>query len=84
MDLQVTEAPAERHMARTIEPVLIAEEDHLPLQQGLPDLLDRVVGEVVGQVDTADLGADRHRHRVDGDGHAAEATARPARPGGRP
>ena len=34
--------------------------------------------EIVGEIDAADLGADRHGHRLGGDRHEVEATAPPA------
>lgn len=40
------------------EAVLVTEEDHLPLQQGLPQLLGEVVTDRLREVDTADLGTD--------------------------
>ena len=48
-----------------VSDLLIAEEDHLVAVQGVADLLDRVLVQVVAQVDAADLGADVPRRRCD-------------------
>ena len=80
MHLEVAERAAERDVAVAVEAVLVAEEDHLPLEQRGADLRDRLGRQVVGEVDPADLGADRRGHRFDGDGHGAERmTRRPGR-----
>jgi hypothetical protein len=45
-------------MAVRGQPVLVTEEDHLPLQQRLLDLPADFVGQRLGQVDAFDLSAD--------------------------
>ena len=45
--------------------VLVAEEDHETIEQGLPDRGDRGVGQVGRQIDAVDLRTDRRRDRHD-------------------
>jgi hypothetical protein len=55
--LQLAEAPGERHVLGGGQ-VPVTEEDHLVGEQRRPQLGDRVVVEVGGQVDAGQLGAD--------------------------
>ena len=71
-------APAERDVTVAVEAVLVAEEDHLPLEQRGADLRDRLGREVVGEVDPADLRADGRGHRFDRDASSRQRTARSA------
>jgi hypothetical protein len=61
MNLQVAEPSTERDVTSTVESVLVAEEDHLPLQQCRPNGGDHVVGQGGREVNPADLGANRRR-----------------------
>ncbi len=61
VDDQFAERAAERLVALVVE-VLVAEEDHLVLSDGLGDLLQLAVGRLA-QVDAEDLGPDPGRHR---------------------
>ena len=62
-------------------PVLVAEEDDLPLEQRGADRAMTVVGQIVGEVDAADLGADRRGQRLDGERRAHGAMLRGPRAG---
>ena len=48
--------------------LLIAEKDHLVLDEGLVQLLDLIVRQRLGQIDIADFRADMRRNRLDRDG----------------
>ena len=74
MHLQLSEPPTERDVRCAIEVVLIAEEDHLPLQQRRSDRGDHVVGQWGREVDPGDLGANRGRQRLNL--HAPESLER--------
>jgi len=56
VDLEIAEPPGEDDVLDGGER-LVAEEDHLGVQQGPADLGDRLVGKVGGQVDAGQLGA---------------------------
>ena len=60
-------SPQRRAKSRCCSPVtaLVAEEDHLPLEQRAVELGEELVVERVGERDPADLGADRRRQRDD-------------------
>ncbi len=54
---QITEANGKALLFAVIEMVLIAEKDHLVLQQRLVDGADRGIREIAGQADIPDFGA---------------------------
>ena len=55
---------AERLLLLEVD-VLVAEEDHEMAQQGVVDLLERLVAERAGEIDAADLGTDHGAQRLD-------------------
>ena len=65
MNLEIAEAATEGDVPLAVEVVLVAEEDDLPLQERPPDLGDRVVRQGTGEIDPADLGADRRGQGFD-------------------
>ena len=62
--VQLAEAAAEGLVLLAIEP-LIAERQHLPVEEGLVDLLLLLVGQRPGEIDASDLGPDVGRERPD-------------------
>jgi hypothetical protein len=47
--------------------LLVTEDEHLPLEQGSPELGDHLPVEIPAKTDAVDLGADRGCHRRDGE-----------------
>ena len=54
---QRAEPLGERDLPAVVQ-ALAAQEDHLVVQEGLADVTDLLVGELVAEIDTADLGSD--------------------------
>ncbi len=67
VDVQRTERPAELLVLLAGE-FLVAEDQYLPVQPGLPDLVLLGLRERPGQVDSLDLRADMRGQRSDPDG----------------
>jgi hypothetical protein len=72
MDLEVAEPPGERHVLGRRER-LIAEEQDLELVEAAGELGDDLVGEWSAQVESLDLGADRHPDLADPECGEAQA-----------
>ena len=84
MDLEIPERATEGDVTLPVEAPLVSEEHDLPLEERGADRGNRVGGQVLGEVDPADLGPDRRRHRCDRQGHVPIVTVRAATvPGGR-
>ncbi len=62
--LRLAPEPGERGVVLRPRVPLVAEEDHLPFQQRLAELVGQVRTDRVGEVDARDLGADVRRERV--------------------
>src|SRR4051794_21194158 len=58
MDLEFTELAGERHVLRPCD-VLVAKEQHLPIDERIFDPADSLLIETTAQVDVAHLGTDR-------------------------
>ena len=79
MDVQLAEPPSQRLLLVQVEG-LVAEEEHLVLDQGVVQLLELLVAQGRGEIDAGHLGTDprrqrRHRNRLEG--HAATSLDRP-------